>query len=292
VTNLMRAEWLKLTKRPLVWVLLSAYLALLAVQILSQFALVNIIGERASSPALAAQLEEWRRRTTFPGLFGVVFNHLNGLGGIFAVVLAAASMGSEYSWGTLRTQLARQPERGRLLVAKLLTLMALLLVAAVLSLALGAGLGGALVALSGAQSSITAADLARLPLALLRGLYVLLPYVLLTLCLTVLGRSLLAGLAGGLLYLVFEVGLGALALFEVLGGGWRVLYSLTPGQNINTLALMNSHGFGLYPERVTALDVSTLPSPLQATLVVAAYSAIFLVVAVASLRRRDVFGPS
>src|SRR5690554_7346041 len=107
--NLIRAEWLKLTRRPIVWILLAVFLGLLAVQILTQFALVSLIGERVSSPALESQIEEWRRRTVFPGLFGVVFNHLNGLGGIFAVVLAAAAMGSEYSWGTLRTQLARQP---------------------------------------------------------------------------------------------------------------------------------------------------------------------------------------
>jgi ABC-2 type transport system permease protein len=287
--RLVTAEWLKLTSRPLVWVLLALFLGLLAAQILTQFALVAVLGAQVPGPTVAAQLDEWRKRTTFPGLFGAVFN---GLGGIFAVVLAAAAMGSEYSWGTLRTQLARRPERGQFLLAKLVTLVALITLASVMALALGALLGALLSAAVGVGGTVSVAALAEVPVALARAVYVLLPYVLLALCLTVLGRSLVAGLAGGLLYLVFEVGLGALTLFRVLGGGWGQAYNLTIGQNINTLALQNSHAFGLRPEQLTALDLSTLPSPLQATLVVAVYCALFLAVALRSLGKHDVFGPA
>ncbi|HWQ15459.1 MAG TPA: ABC transporter permease [Roseiflexaceae bacterium] len=290
--NLISAEWLKLTRRPLVWVLLAVFLGLLALQILTQFALVAIFGGRTPGPALATQLDEWRRRSAFPGLFGVVFNHINGLGGIFAVVLAAAAMGSEYGWGTLRTQLARQPARARLLLAKVVTLLALLAVASLLALALGVALGAALGALTGGAGRIAPGDLARIPLALGRALFVLLPYVLLTLCLTIAGRSLLVGLAGGLLYLVFEVGFGALALFRVLGGPWRQIYNLTIGQNINTLALQNSHAFGLRPEQVAPLDIAALPPPPQAALVIAVYCALLLATATWWLRAHDVFGPS
>jgi ABC-type transport system involved in multi-copper enzyme maturation permease subunit len=292
VSNLIAAEWLKLTRRPLVWALLGVFLGLLAVQLLTQFALLSIISPASDGSALASQLSEWRRRATFPGLFGVVFSHLNGLGGIFAIVLAAAAMGSEYSWGTLRTQLARQPDRARLLIAKLLTIMAMVAVAGLLALALGGLLGGLLAGLLGDAGGVSPADLASLPLALLRALYVLLPYVLLTLCLTVLGRSLITGLVGGLLYMVFEVGLGTLTVLKLLGGVWTQVYSLTIGQNINTLALLNSHAFGLRPEDATPLDMTSLPGPGQATLVVAVYCALFLVTALRAIRERDVFGPS
>ncbi len=101
--NLMRAEWLKLTKRPMTWILLAIFLGLLVIQLLSQFAIAHLSellaigGDQASA---GAQLEEWRRRTVFPGLFGSVFGHINSLGGILAVILAAGAMGSEYSWGT------------------------------------------------------------------------------------------------------------------------------------------------------------------------------------------------
>src|SRR5262245_58676388 len=130
--NLIRAEWLKLTKRPLIWVLLAIFFGLLVLQLVGQFVvahLAELVGGGGTVPAesgpLSAQLEEWRRRAAFPGLFGSVFAHINSLGGIFAVILAAGAMGSEYSWGTLRTQLARYPSRARYLFAKLFTLLGL-----------------------------------------------------------------------------------------------------------------------------------------------------------------------
>lgn len=291
--NLMRAEWLKLAKRPLTWILLAIFLGLLVLQILSQFVIAHlsellVLGGDQASPA--AQLEEWRRRTVFPGLFGSVFSHINSLGGVFAVILAAGAMGSEYSWGTLRTQIARHPGRARYLIAKLITLLALLVVAMLLALLLGAATGAGLGLLIDSAALPSAADLALLPLAILRALYVLLPYVLLTLCFTVIGRSLLVGVAGGLLYLVFEAGFGTLATLQVLGGAWERIYSLTIQQNINTLILLNSSAFGLHPEVITAIDLTRQPSPLQATLVVGVYSLSFLSTTLYLLRKRDIGG--
>lgn len=291
--NLIRAEWLKLTKRPLTWVLLAVFLGLLALQLLTQFVFLHLSGSLLSSMPgpLANQMEEWRRRTVFPGLFGVVFGHVNGLGGVFAVILTAGAMGSEYSWGTLRTQLARYPARARFLVAKLLTLLALLVATMIVALLLGSALGAVLGASTGSIGALGAGDIAALPLAVLRALYVLLPYVLLTLCITIAGRSPLVGIAGGLLYLVFEVGFGTLASLARLGGFWRVVYDLTIQQNINVLLQINSHTFGLHPEALTpALDLAQLPSPLQASLVVALYSAAFLATALYVLVRRDIVG--
>lgn len=292
--NLVRAEWLKLSRRPLTWALLAIFLGLLIVQILAQFVFLNLaagLGLDRDSATFAAQLVEWRRRTMFPGLIGAAFGHINGLGGVFAVILSAGALGGEYSWGTLRAQLARHPSRWRFLVAKLLALLALLVAGMLITLIVGALVGGAVGALVGDVGAIGASDLAALPLALLRALYVLLPYVLLTLCLTIVGRSLLVGVAGGLLYLVFEAGFGAFAALAQLGGLWRAIYNLTIQQNINTLVQLNSHAFGLRPEEVTpAMALSQLPPPLQATLVVAIYSASFLATAIAVLRRRDISG--
>ncbi len=291
--NLIRAEWLKLTKRPLSWVLLAIFLGLLVLQLLVQFVIAylsELMSLGSSAAPLGPQLEGWRRRTVFPGLFGSIFSHINSLGGIFAVILAAGAMGSEYSWGTLRTQIARHPGRRRYLIAKLITLLALLVAAMVLALLLGSAIGAGLGAIVGIAGAPGAADLALLPLAILRALYVLLPYVLLTLCFTVVGRSLLVGVAGGLLYLVFEAGFGTLATLRMLGGIWELVYSLTIQQNINTLVMLNDQAFGLHPELLAPMDVSKLPSPLQAILVVALYCASFLATALYLLRRRDIGG--
>src|SRR5262245_65795722 len=76
----------------------------------------------------------------------------------------------------------------------------------VLALIVGSTLGAVLGLLVGDVGAPGARDLLILPLAILRALYVLLPYILLTLSFAIIGRSVLVGLAGGLLYLVFEVG--------------------------------------------------------------------------------------
>jgi ABC-type transport system involved in multi-copper enzyme maturation permease subunit len=291
--NLIRAEWLKLTKRPLTWVLLIIFLALLVLQILSLFTLVNLalaLGINGSSAVRGVQIEEYARWVVFPGLFGCVFAHINSLGGIFAVILAAGAMGSEYGWGTLRTQLARDPSRVRYLLAKLLTLLALLAVAMILALLLGSALGAALGLLVGGAGVPTVSDLAALPLAILRALYVQLPYVLLTLSFAILGRSVLVGLAGGLLYLVFEAGFGTLAILQVFGGVWQTIYNLTIQRNISALTVINLHEFGLHPELLTSASLFETPSLLQATLVVALYSVGFLATALYLLRRRDITG--
>jgi ABC-type transport system involved in multi-copper enzyme maturation permease subunit len=288
---LVRAEWLKLTRRPLIWILLVIFLGLFALQIVVQYVFAYVIQPGPGS-SLAPQIDEYRRRSVFPGLLGMALGHLNSLGGLFAVILTAGAMGSEYSWGTLRTQLARQPNRIHYLLAKIATLLLLLLGAALATIT-AALLSGALIALAGGPAGqISTADLARLPLGIARALFVLLPYVLLTLCFTILGRSLLAGLAGGLVYLVLEGGFGALAAFAELGGVWRAVYNLTIGQNINTLVLLNSHDYGLQPEQLSrAFRLEALPTPLQATLVIGLYCASFLATAVSLFRRRDIGGP-
>ncbi|HEU4325989.1 MAG TPA: ABC transporter permease [Roseiflexaceae bacterium] len=293
--HLIRAEWLKLTRRPLTWVLLAVFLLLLLLQSLSQFVFVLM------GPGMVAQVQyaEFQRRAVFPGLFGGVFSHINGLGGIFAVILAAGAMGSEYSWGTLRTHLSRYPSRPAFLLAKIITLLLLLLVGMLIALVVGALLGLALGSV-GLNAGVLpegvgvpdTGTLLLLPLALLRALYVLLPYVLLTISCCVVGRSLIMGLAGGLLLLVFEAGVGTLATFSELGGIWLALYNLMIVQNITTLTVLNNHSFGLRPEDLVTINLATLPSPLQATLVVACYSAVFLATALYYLRKRDVGGPN
>lgn len=291
--NLIRAEWLKLARRPLAWMLLVIFLALLALQILGEFTIVQMlgaIGPGEGSALGADQLAEYQRRIVFPGLFGVVFGHFNGLGGIFAIILAAGAMGNEYSWGTLRTQLARDPNRSRYLLAKIAALLSLLAVATLITLLVGVAIGAAIGAITGNVGAVSAADLAALPLAIVRALFVLLPYVLLTLCFTILGRSVLLGVAGGLIYLVFEIGFSALALLQLLGGVWLDIYNLTIQQNISVMIQLNNHAFGLRPELLTPQMTSAAPPPLQATLVIAIYSLSFLTTALWMLRRHDIGG--
>ncbi|HEX9441632.1 MAG TPA: ABC transporter permease subunit, partial [Roseiflexaceae bacterium] len=127
--NLIRAEWFKLVRRPMAWVLLAVFLALLALLRLAEFLTLALHdgllseGQVRLSLLREAQVAQFRLQLSFPGIFGAVLSHVNGIGGICAIVLAAGAMGSEYNWGTLRTQFARQPRRGRYLAAKIVTLL-------------------------------------------------------------------------------------------------------------------------------------------------------------------------
>ncbi|MDQ2996938.1 MAG: ABC transporter permease subunit [Chloroflexota bacterium] len=294
--NLIRAEWFKLTRRPLAWVLLAVFLASLVLLLLAEFLVVGLDAGMFSGGARAQllseeQVRQFRLHLTLPGIFGAVLGHVNGVGGICAIALAAGMIGSEYSWGTLRTQLARRPNRGRYLLAKIIGLLLALLVGILLALLLG----GLLALLFGALLPDTTGDvptsLLALPLGVLRALYVLLPYVLCTVACSILGRSVVAGAVGGFLFLAVDTGLGALLFLADLGGPVTFLLNLIVQPNINTLIVLNSQNFGLDPAALTrTMDLSTLPSPLQALLVIAAYSALFGISAYRSLLRRDIGG--
>jgi hypothetical protein len=126
---------------------------------------------------------------------------------------------------------------------------------------------------------------------MLRALYVLQPYVMVTIACCVLGRSVLAGAAGGFLFLILDVGLGAFSFLSQLSGLLGFLLSLVAQPNVNSLIVLNSQSFGLSPMILTrSLDPAILPSPLQATLVIGLYSALFFFYAYRSLLKRDITG--
>ena len=293
--NLIRAEWFKVTRRPLAWVLLAVFLASLVLLLLAEFAVVGLNDGLFSGGARAQllseeQVRQFRLHLGFPGIFGAVLGHVNGIGGICAIALAAGVIGSEYSWGTLRTQLARRPNRGRYLIAKLLGLLLALLAGILLALLLGALLALLFGSLLPDTGGVPASMLA-LPVGVLRSLYVLLPYVLCTVACGILGRSVVAGAVGGFLFLLADAGLGALAFLAGLGGLISFLLNLIVQPNINTMIVLNSQSFGLDPAALTrTMDLTTLPSPLQATLVIAVYSALFFASAYRLLLRRDIGG--
>jgi ABC-type transport system involved in multi-copper enzyme maturation permease subunit len=293
--HLIRAEWFKLARRPLAWVLLAVFLASLALLLLVEFLVVGLNDGLFTSGARAQllseeQVRQFRLHLIFPGIFGAVLGHVNGVGGICAIALAAGAIGSEYSWGTLRTQLARRPNRGAYLIAKIVGLLLALLAGILLALLLGgllALLFGALLPNTGGASI----SLLALPLGVLRAMYVLLPYLLCTVACSILGRSVVAGAVGGFLFLLADAGLGALSFLAGLGGPVAWLLNLIVQPNINTLIVLNSQSFGLDPAAVTrTMDLTTLPTPIQATLVIGVYSALFFASAYRLLVRRDITG--
>lgn len=295
MVNQLHAEWIKLSRRPLVWILLSIFLVLMLLFLGIIFLTVALSdgvftgGTTIQIVPRADQLEQFRLMLRFPGMFGTVLSQVNGIGGICAIVLAAGVFGSEYNWGTLRLQLARQPRRGQHLVAKTIVLLLLLFIGITIALGVGVLFGLVAGALLGSPGYVTPSDLLLLPLRMLRSLYIMLPYVMFTVACCVFGRSVLAGAVGGFLFLAADISVGAFSFLTDLSASVAFIYNLLViQQNINTLVVLNSQSYGLNPAIITrGMDLTVLPPPLQATLVIAIYSCLFFITAYRLFVRRD-----
>lgn len=85
---------------------------------------------------------------TFPFAYQIILTFIIGLGGLFAVTYAAAVAGSEWSWGTLKSVVARGESRSRYVLLTFAAVASYLLLGMVLAFAIGVGaaLAGAVIA--------------------------------------------------------------------------------------------------------------------------------------------------
>ncbi|MBO0703913.1 MAG: ABC transporter permease subunit, partial [Candidatus Dormibacteraeota bacterium] len=116
----LRAELLKTGKRASPWVLLGISLAIL---VILSYGVAWLIythpppGTQLPRGATAAQLKQ----ALYPAGF-VQATLSNGLPGVLALILGVLLVGSEFSWGTLKTLFTQRPGRLETLAAKILAL--------------------------------------------------------------------------------------------------------------------------------------------------------------------------
>src|SRR4029079_1225043 len=103
--------------------------------------------------------------------YDLILSFMFGLGGLVAVIYGAAVAGSEWSWGTLKTAVARGESRARYMLGTFAAIM--VMVAVGLALTFGLGIGLAVLAANIAGIPTTgvsdAATLQRLPAMAARG---------------------------------------------------------------------------------------------------------------------------
>lgn len=189
----------KLVRRPATWVTF-ALLAGLLVLILLAVAGTRGISEGGGgggddNDAAAALL-----LLTFPGAYELMLGFILGLGGLFAVVYGAAVAGSEWTWGTLKSTVARGESR---VLYGLMTFVAIAFILAigllvtfaigVLFAALGATIAG--IPLDGLSDG---AALGRLPEHFLRGWVAMTAEAAIGFTVATLARSQLAGIGVGI----------------------------------------------------------------------------------------------
>jgi ABC-2 type transport system permease protein len=272
-----RSEWLRLTRRPAVWIL---GVVLLAILLTLSYALVWIIftfpPRGLTTPG---STPEEVKKVVYPASWlRTVLGDTTGLGGAVALILGVIAVGSEYTWGTVKTMVTQGPGRLRVLVGKLLAVELVIAILAVALLAAGAAASGLLATIDGAASPWPRVPdvLAALGTAwLIMSMYAGLGFVL-----AVLFRQPALAVGIGLVYMLVIESI----VLNLLGSAeaFRSIVSAFPGSNASAL-------IGSFPSPVRgAQALAHGIGALQATLVVAAYTVLFGAVAGLAFRARDI----
>ena len=267
------AELLVLRKRAATWILLGIW------TFLGVF-FAYIIPYALDPGSAPGGLEQF-----LPGsLSGTLLSGFPFFGGVFALMLGVFALGSEYSWGTLKTLLIQRPGRLRILTAKLAAL-GIVLIPFVLSLfAAGAITSVVIAQIEGASSSFPSAWL--IVRALGAGWLILAAWASLGVLLGVVTRGTSLAIGIGILY--------ALVIEGLLSAFVDSVSVLEPLANV----FLRANGYSL----VTALGASresigsngpgSFGGPFvasgQALVVLVAFTAAFAALTARTLRRRDI----
>ena len=219
---------------------------------------------------------------TFPGAYDLILSFILGLGGLFAVVYGAAIAGSEWTWGTLKTVVARGESRSRYVVA---TFAAIAVVAGV-GLLVSFGIGVVAAALGATIANVpldgigNADALGRLPEHFLRGWVAIVMEGSIGFAIATLARSQLAGIGAGIAF-YFGESFASLFLPDVV--------KYLPF-NLANAAVGSGGGFGGGGGGGGAAAASTPLSADLALLLVAAWLIGSIVVAAGFTERAEITG--
>jgi ABC-2 type transport system permease protein len=291
MARLINSEIFKLRKRFMTWLLAGVMVGLLIFIYLVLFAITQKsfdAGGAQAQAAMAAMKEALGLRFAIP----FALSSLSMLGSILAVILTASSVGSEYGWRTIRPLLASSVSRTSLLWAKLISIVIFVLIGMIIAVLVGFlmslitnSIGGNPIDFSFFTGPYAWDQFVQFGWTF----FVIMPFVLMSLMFSILGRSVLPGIAFGVGFLFLEPVL--IVPLLTLAGGWvakipNYLFSA------NTTVISN---MGSFSESFKMLgrglsDSTTAPTPAHAFIVLGIYSVAFLVLGFYFFRKRDVTG--
>jgi hypothetical protein len=180
--------------------------------------LVGLLGLILIASATVGQSGDSRGATaarlllTFPGAYDFILSFMFGLGGLVAVTYAAAIAGSEWSWGTLKSAVARGESRTRYMLVTFAAIAVMIAVGLLLTFALGILLALLAASIAGISTAglLDADTLARLPAMAGRGWFAVVEQAALGFAIATLARSQLAGIGAGI---AFYFGEGFASIF-------------------------------------------------------------------------------
>ena len=275
-----RAELFKVVRRPAAWTLLAA------AAVLSQVFgyLIPYLSFRGGGGPMEGASPDAILASTLPSQ--LVSNTLGGFpvfAGALAMVLGALMFGSEYGWGTVKTQLTQRPGRTSVVLGQWLAMAAAIAVGVLLLFALGSATSAGIAAAEGRSMGFPS------PSALLAGYGAGVAIML-------MWGSLGAGLGSLLRGVALPVGLGvvwALGVENLISGvaasvltGLQPLRDALPGVNSGSLvsAVMSSRPVGV--DAPPGVNSSVADGQALATVLV--YVVVGLAVSWWTSRRRDV----
>ena len=275
---LISMELLKLVKRPMTWVL--------AILLHGGIGFGITVGFLQLGSVEAEIRDSMLRDLTMPGIIPwITQNCIAIFGAIMLSILAASSIGSEYSWGTLRPFLATGMPRARFLAAKLLALAAVGLAFTALPLLLCALLAVPIAIMNGRPAFGFTIDVAWLIdlIAIIGRCYlaVMIPTII-AFVIGLGGRSQAAGIGAALGLLITEQVVSTLLLS--LGLDWaKTVVNFLPGQNSLTLV----GNYGTFGSPVLPPDI---PGEWRIIATLFIYGTVCLAVAFVLFRKRDIRG--
>ncbi|OGO53730.1 MAG: hypothetical protein A2V84_12425 [Chloroflexi bacterium RBG_16_70_13] len=189
----------KLVRRPASFVTLGILIGLLALILIA-------VAATASQPDAGPGQRQGLLLVTFPGAYTVILSFILGLGGLFAVIYGAAVAGSEWSWGTLKSAVARGESRSRYQLASFAAIA--LMIGVGMVIAFGAGIAvaivGANIAVVSTAGLSDSETLGTLPELLGRGWLAIVEEGALGFAIATLARSQLAGIGAGIAFFFGE----------------------------------------------------------------------------------------
>ena len=291
--RLLRSELFRLVRRWMPWVLLGMVVLLsfvlyelIWVTSNAQLALLRAgtapATPNAPPPDVQIRALEQAIQTLRPArLTELGAGFVQGFGAIVVIVFSASHVGTEWAWGTLRTVLAAGAGRIPFLVSKYLTLVGFAIVYTVVGLA--AALAASYLVSSQAGLDTTGLDLGTVAQAGARAIYGFLPYIALTALIAGWFRSAGGGIAAGLVIFFSES--IVVSLLVSLNKDLVTIANLGLSRNVQAISRIPGVAVtGNGPQGA----LSTLPDQGQAGIVLAAWTAIFVGLAVWRLRTRDI----
>ena len=229
-------------------------------------------------------VDEFRKGFTLPDSITGAIGGFSSVGPLLIMVLAASVMGSEYGWGTLRNVLTRGTGRWQLLSAKLLLLLRLcsdVLIILAVFVVLSSFIAGVIPPNETGELA-DQGEWLDIVIEYLKIVYSLVPFIALSVFLTVLTSSTAVGIAVSIGYYLVEA---------ILSPILNLNDTLSNVTDYLLVASVNTwNAAPLVEVEVNSVSGEQSSDALQAFLVILVYTAVLLAAAFWLFMRRDIAG--